>query len=373
MREDIAPKAKGNEAALMVAKKAYDKALSGDVSYFAVIMCGKPNDFAFMCGGHGGMETTALGGMVMGQRELEGIIKRRNSPPINANAPANIGFYNCLSMPLAYDFLPVLIKAELDRRREGAPGPLQVGWFWGPKPEEVMCLRWQQTCFDGVLRPMLKLVGAVENNTNGLTYGRNLGEGPHVCGYGYVLQAYERGEEIPKLRAPEEYREETRKLIKTIGQAPVTITLREASHHEFRNSNIPEWLKLADWLKSRGEYVVFIRDTEKADEGIDGYTTCSDASKDLLIRVALYEQAKCNLFVSNGPAMLPVFMDCPWLMFNDLTPDRGDFPANTEDGWRIAIGFEPGGQWPWAKPNQRIVWKHDKFEAMRDAWLEYMA
>jgi hypothetical protein len=29
-------------------------------------------------------------------------------------------------------------------------------------------------------------------------------------------------------------------------------------------------------------------------------------------------------------------------------------------------------EWPWAKPNQRIVWSHDKFEPMRDAWQEYM-
>ena len=68
MREDIPAKAKGNEAAVMVAKKCYEKALSGDVSYFAAVLCGKPNDFVFMCGGHGGMETTALGAAYLAGR-----------------------------------------------------------------------------------------------------------------------------------------------------------------------------------------------------------------------------------------------------------------------------------------------------------------
>jgi hypothetical protein len=70
--------------------------------------------------------------------------------------------------------------------------------------------------------------------------------------------------------------------------------------------------------------------------------------------------------------MLPVFMDCPWLFFNNITDERDDFHVNTTAGWERSMGFKVGEQWPWAKPNQRIVWAEDKFEHIRAAWLEYI-
>jgi hypothetical protein len=32
---------------------------------------------------------------------------------------------------------------------------------------------------------------------------------------------------------------------------------------------------------------------------------------------------------------------------------------------------EPGDQYPWASPVQRIVWKNDEYENIRAAWNEY--
>ena len=95
----------------------------------------------------------------------------------------------------------------------------------------------------------------------------------------------------------------------------ITITLREASHQEDRNSRLEEWIKVADWLEHQGYEVVFVRDTEKAEETISGYTISPEASLDLLYRGALYESAKMNLFTANGPAALcTVTNDIPYLM-----------------------------------------------------------
>jgi hypothetical protein len=127
------------------------------------------------------------------------------------------------------------------RLREGAPGPLHVGWY--PNPEEGLWTPAQAQCFNNLLRPMLQLIGAVENQV-ALETGRNMGEGENVCSYDAIVQAYHRGEPIPKLSAPDELRQSVREEIAAFGQKPVTITLREAAYHPFRNSNLPEWIKV---------------------------------------------------------------------------------------------------------------------------------
>jgi hypothetical protein len=146
-----------------------------------------------------------------------------------------------MKMPLTYDFLAVLIQSEMARLREGAPGPLHVGWY--PNPEEGLWTPAQAQCFNNLLRPMLQLIGAVENQV-ALETGRNMGEGENVCSYDAIVQAYHRGEPIPKLSAPDELRQSVREEIAAFGQKPVTITLREAAYHPFRNSNLPEWIKV---------------------------------------------------------------------------------------------------------------------------------
>jgi hypothetical protein len=110
-----------------------------------------------------------------------------------------------------------------------------------------------------------------------------------------------------------------------------------------------------------------VRDTAKATEAFYGLETHSVASIDVQARLALYEQAKCNLFVSNGPATLAFFTERPWLMFAEPNEKDAYFP-NTPDGWKTFAGIAPGEQLPWSKPDQSIIWQADTFENMRAAW-----
>lgn len=94
---------------------------------------------------------------------------------------------------------------------------------------------------------------------------------------------------------------------KQFPEAPVVISLRE-SYGTDRNSNVPEWLKFADYASKTNE-VIIIRDIEKCNrplnyEAEDGSThplnTFPIASIDLDIRLALFRHAKINFSHSAG-------------------------------------------------------------------------
>ena len=150
---------------------------------------------------------------------------------------------------------------------------------------------------------------------------------------------------------------------------PVTITLREAEHYTFRNSNIKAWLKFAGDLKDKGEDVIFIRDTAKGNETITGFETHPPASFNISARAAIYERAKCNLFVSNGPCSLAWFLPSPYLTF--IRFHDPNYEVHSTDFWREQCGLEPGAQWPWAKPGQRLVYEADDYENLCAAWEEH--
>ena len=157
------------------------------------------------------------------------------------------------------------------------------------------------------------------------------------------------------------------------GRRPITITLREMDLYPYRNSNLWAWLNLAQYLTDHGEYVVFVRDTAKATEKLDGFEICPEASVDLHSRMALYEIAKLNLFVANGPTTLGWFGDFPWLSFTRIEPDGHEYVPNTPSFWRDNIGIEVGTQLPWALPDQRIIWQPDDYENLIKAWEEFQA
>ena len=371
MDESIPARAGGNEAALDIIERARKLVELGNISAVSVSLISTPTDMLSLFGGRAGLEIAAIAALELHKDDLKEMVRKRSHPPAERlDAPANYVFYNRLKMPLTWDFWALLLQSTMNMKREGVSGPLHVGWF--PDPAEGIWLPMQIQSFNNLMRESLQLVGAVEDQ-QALENGRNMGEHENACSYAPIIQGFERGEPLPKVTAPDPALKAMREVLKTeFGQKPVTITLRESHQHPFRNSNLPEWCKLADWLEGQGEKVVFVRDTAKMDEGLAGYTTCKAASEHVLARCALYQEAKCNWFVSNGPSMLGAFLETPWFLVNKLTEQRKDFRANTANGWRIAAGLEDGGQWPWAKPNQRIIYELDKFEPMRDAWQEYM-
>jgi hypothetical protein len=166
---------------------------------------------------------------------------------------------------------------------------------------------------------------------------------------------------VPRIRVPQFTRH---------APAPVTITLRECEHQRSRNSNLPEWLEFGHWLEGQGERVLVIRDTSKADNCflLDLLYTRPEASRNLLTRASLYEHAKANFFVSNGPWSLAAFGRTPWVLMVTLQDDK-ELAVNSGWYWRDYMGVNEDGQFPWSTPQQRVIYKPDTFENLKEAWL----
>ena len=144
-------------------------------------------------------------------------------------------------------------------------------------------------------------------------------------------------------------------------ERPVVITLRE-TFHECSNSDIENWLKVMEEI----EYpLVVVRDTSRATAPLPPYPTAPLASLDLDYRLALYHHAMVNLTTTGGPPALCWYSDLPYISCRMHSEDRR---VTSREYWNI-MGMEIGDQFPWAKPNQKLVWG-DEFELL-DEWREW--
>lgn len=293
--------------------------------------------------------------------EISGAISHWKLPDRDTLLGADYVCYDTARGPLGFDFLNWLIDAEMTRIREGAPAPLKVG-FWAGRSDELVGdplvhVR-RQHWIKNVFRPILQLLGAVEDAKAIRGRQKETYVPRDICA------AARAGEAVPRLRAPE--------LEMPCGA--VTITLRESCYWSHRNSSIVDWVQFALDLRRQGERVIFVRDTEKADEQIDEWETCPLASKNILARFALYENSKANLFVSNGPATLALYGSKPWLQFTPVEKDGAMFIGNTGKFWERSMGVPVGEQFPWSAPDQRIIWLHgpETYEGIKWAYETWM-
>lgn len=346
-----------NQEVIKLLERYLEKAKTEDCGLVGIILCRSPNEAQFDWTGEIVLENVLLGGMDKLGTAVKSSIDNCQMPKSNPDLDASYVVYDVATGPLGFDFMIWLVNAEMSRIREGAPGPLKVGFWQGRDPERVMnfnatpSLPSRSMWLNNVFRPLLTLFGAVEDIS--ATAGRR--EGVYVPRR--IVDACKRGEQVPMVSVSPDVRY----------AGAITITLREAEHHPDRNSNISAWTKFADYLRERGQRVVFVRDTLKADEPLEGYETYPQASTDLLKRAALYEAALANLFVSNGPVGIALFNSRPWLQFVKIN-DEGSYVPNTSGFWRDHNGVEVGKQYPWSNDDQRIVWKPDTYENIIEAW-----
>lgn len=285
--------------------------------------------------------------------KLEEYDENNTPPTLSEYLPADYVCYNCARGSMNFDFIPWLIDAEMARIREGMPSPLKVCFWFGRDGKTGFQTKGRRQFLDNVMRPALALIGAVEDLA--AVEGR--------CNEFYlpknIVVASALGEQVPRLRHPS----------KTIHYPNlVTITLRECEEWPHRNSNIQAWIQFAEDIQRQGFAPIFIRDTAKAFDRVDGFASDPEASIDIQERCALYEAAACNLFVANGPCTLALFGSRPWLTFIETFPDGHRYECNTPKFWREGQGIEIGSQFPWCSPLQRIVWKKDDYDNIVEAW-----
>ena len=131
-----------------------------------------------------------------------------------------------------------------------------------------------------------------------------------------------------------------------------------------RNSNLDAWGRFAGSLDKNIYFPVVIRDTEVGlgllPPQLNGLVIFPEAPWNIEIRVALYELCYLNMSVNNGPAALCVFNELTrYLRFKMVT----SVGATTETFFR-SHGLEPGSQFWFAKPYQRIVWEDDSYDVL---------
>lgn len=286
--------------------------------------------------------------------QMDAAILNNMLPERDPSVSADRVVYNVPCSPVSYDFLNWLVDAEMNRRMKGAPSPLKVAFWFGRDGNVGFDSGPRQQMFERVVKPSLDLIGAVHDPS------ATDGHSKSFFATRDIVNAHRRGFEVPKFRTL------THKpwASKRFGaRPPITITLREMDLYPYRNSNMDAWLKLAYYLENRGERVVFVRDTAKAHYPMgQSFESCPEASIDLHYRMALYEIAKLNLFVSNGPATLGWFGNFPWISFIRIEADGHEYAPNTPSFWRDNIGIEVGSQLPWSRAHQRIVWQPDDYE-----------
>ncbi len=352
--------AHGNDNVILALEKMLAEARRGEVGYIITVMVAKDHPPMGFWGGSVSMETMAALEMRQLMGALDHEIINKVLPPRAIGIPADRVCYNIPLSPLSFDFSCWLIDAEMTRRIEGAPGPLKVCFWFGRDGKTGIDDPSRQQMLNCVMRPLLALIGAVEDDS--AVDGRY----KQFFSTRDIVNRSKAGFDVPKCQAPKD----KRKIMAAQHQGAVTITLREAAVQPFRNSNIEAWFRFAQYLRSQGEKVVFVRDTARAHDPVDGFKTCPEASIDLHWRLALYEVAKTNLFVSNGPGGLSLFCNYPWLMFLKPEDQTYEYEPNTPNFWRDNIGVEMGSQFPWCRPDQRMVWMADDYENLVQAWRD---
>lgn len=363
--EPLEQKAYGNPEVVALFQRWLDRAKQGRLAFGVVVACESPVHAISDHAGSLGLTYAANWGLDTAKLIIMEKAHSRHMVPENMSGSDRV-CYDVSKAPACFDFIAWLIIAEMNRRRAKAPFPLKVGFKMLDTPEEhEKHAKLRQGFYDNVILPSLAFVGAVRDNDSATA--------PVLERYtiGPIVEFAKAGEEVPLLKPSEEGMKAVQDYLMeaTAGQAPVTITLREADYWNYRNSNMTEWLKVAEYLEDQGERVIFIRDTAKAMEPITGFDTCPAAALDLDIRLALYESAKCNLAVSNGPWMLMLHGSRPWLMFVETNSMSPFFPES-DQFWTQWHGINPklNEQFPWSNPTQRIIWQRDNADNIIAAW-----
>jgi hypothetical protein len=143
------------------------------------------------------------------------------------------------------------------------------------------------------------------------------------------------------------------------------ITLRQSDFQPRRNSNLPEWEKVREFLESLGYRVVTVPDTDALLTGNHGPWSgeiSEGAALDLVRRAALYEVADLNLMTSGGSAILAMLN--PRVRFVVCNMVHMEYETTRQEHLD-RVGFIFGRDPPWFQPHQHILWKPDTFENLR--------
>ena len=152
----------------------------------------------------------------------------------------------------------------------------------------------------------------------------------------------------------------------------VTITIRQSSFDEARNSNLKEWKKFIRYLKDKGFFPVVIPDTDSSFETKNLFPESylfKEAAWNIGLRMALYETSFVNFFSPNGPSRLAVWNPkSSYICMNSL-PENSI--VTTEEYFK-ARDHKIGENYKFALPNQRFVFTPESFEGIVEEFEKFV-
>jgi hypothetical protein len=335
--------------------------------------------------------TTLVGRVWLGARLRFRDVCRRIARPAATGDSALHAFYDLQVSPVTYDVLWFVAGAELRRRALGldridvaiVPGTRGGLRAEDPAYENVVDAAERRRRVDQVLVPAFALCPSVAGarvlaDRHEARILRRAAR--HVYPVLYdpalpisheprdTLAAARRGEFVRCLRAPDAARAWIADwAAREAGERRfVTVTLRQYGYRAGRNSDVAEWGRFARSLDASRYAVCVVPDTAESGKPLprelEGCLYLPEASRDVGIRLALYEAAFANLGVNCGPLLLPLFAErvVRCLMFKMLPRD----PAPDYVAYMRALGFPENVQPPVLRPGQKWVWEPDRADVI---------
>lgn len=249
-----------------------------------------------------------------------------------------VALYDLSVLPTTYDFACYAVIAKtlgydeirfvVDRGMATWKYPADIGWR-----------RWANICIPTCALADIKF-----------SVGSRTIDGD-ILGYktGDVERVYKHIGHIVKLVSPLKYDKE----------GYVTLTMRQSFRGGWRNSNVPEWKRVAEWLKSQKEEVIILDECEANPIAIER-------------RMAVYVNAKMNLAVGNGPMVLCWLSEAPYLTFQLPAREGREEKYDALVKQWDKMGFPVGSQLSWKVARQEIVWGPDDYDLIRQKYEQMM-
>lgn len=240
-----------------------------------------------------------------------------------------LALYDLGKMPTTFDFACFAVIAKTLRYSEVRFIVGMTDWKY---PAEIGWRRWANICI-----PICKLAG-LPFSVGGKLPGDELSYST-----GAVEHVFRKTGHIEKLKPVHEFPK----------HGYVTITMRESFRNKWRDSNRPEWAKVAEYLAKRGEEVLVLEECETQPLALEE-------------RMAIYANAKMNLAVGNGPMVLCWLSEAPYLSFQLPKPEGSEEKyKKLVDQWE-RLKFPIGSQLSFRNSMQEIVWGPDDFEVIKE-------